>query len=325
MALAKTKLEALEKFTKTKMLTQLRSDIEAARVQLDGEKASHAEELSKLKDIEEQIAKCKVVAPMPGQVVYANVQSSRSSNEFVCEQGAAVRERQVIIRLPDPTKMQIKAKINENRINLVEVGMKVDIRIDAFGDVELGGEVTKVNKYAEPGNWWNSSSKEYVCLIQIENPPPEIRSGLTAEVQIHVQNRQGVLQVPVQAIYERSGETFCLVKHGGAYKTKRIVFASTNDKTVAIDEAASDSFEVGEQVVMDPRAHSGKFDFTGFPELKKAKKSRNDKSRNDKAPFSKGRQVSKADNSEKKTAALAKAADDKASGTKSQATSGDGE
>ena len=208
-----------------------------------------------------------MVAPQDGQVVYANVQSSRSSAEFVVEKGAAVRERQVIFRLPAPGKMQIEAKISENRINLVKEGMPVEIAIDAFGDMKLQGEVSKVNKYAEPGNWWSSNTKEYICLIQIADPPAAIRNGLTAEVRIHVDDRNDALQVPVQCVLEHRGKTFCLFRQGKKYQTKRVVFASTNDKTVAIDEQASDSIKVGEEVVMNPREHFEKFDFSGFPDL----------------------------------------------------------
>src|SRR5210317_1173632 len=98
--------------------------------------------------------------------------------------------------------------------------MQVKIRIDAFGDQVLDGEVTKVNKYAEPGNFWSSAAKQYATLIQISEPPPQIRVGLTAEVQIQVEKRSDVLQVPVQAIYERGGRTFCLVKQDGGWDTR---------------------------------------------------------------------------------------------------------
>ncbi|MAV36127.1 MAG: efflux transporter periplasmic adaptor subunit [Planctomycetaceae bacterium] len=267
LELGNKKLQVLRDFTKAKMLTQLRTDIEAYEVQYKNEQLSYDEEEQKLQEIEGQIAACQVVAPQDGQVVYANVQSSRSGAEFVVEEGAAVRERQVILRLPDPEKMQIEAKISENRINLVKTGMTVEIGIDAFGDLQLTGEVTKVNKYAEPGNWWSSNTKEYVCLIQIANPPSQIRSGLTAEVRIHVDDRSDALQVPVQSVLEHLGKTFCLFSKSNKYQTKRIVFASTNDKTVAIDESASDNIQVGEEVVMNPRDHMEKFDFSGFPDL----------------------------------------------------------
>ena len=268
LQLGNKKLEVLRKFTKAKMLTQLETDIEAYDVQYNNEKLSFEEEEQKLKEIRDQIAVCKVVAPQDGQVVYANVQSSRSSAEFVVEKGAAVRERQVIFRLPAPGKMQIEAKISENRINLVDTGDPVDIAIDAFGDMKLQGKVSKVNKYAEPGNWWSSNTKEYVCLIQITDPPKEIRNGLTAEVRIRVQDIPDALQVPVQCVLEHHGQTFCLFRQGKKYQTKRVVFASTNDKTIAINEEESDKgIKVGDEVVMNPREHFEKFDFSGFPDL----------------------------------------------------------
>jgi len=264
--LAKQKLSVLEEFTKRKMLTQLESDIKAADVKFRNEKDSHQEEVKNLEEIQDQVAKCKAVAPAAGQVVYANVQSSRSGSEFVVEPGIPVSERQVIIRLPDPQSMQIKAKISESRITLVHEGMPVTIRIDAFGDKTVPGEVTKVNKYAEPGNFWNASSKEYVTLIKILTPPPELRVGLTAEVQIHVEHREDALQIPVQAIYERLGKTFCLVQNGKNWDTREVVISSTNDKVAAIDEQASQAFSVGDQVVLNPRKHIAKFDQSRFPE-----------------------------------------------------------
>lgn len=264
--LARQKLVVLGEFTKPKMVTQLDSDIAAAEVKWKNEQDSHQEELNNLKEIEDQLLKCKVVAPQPGQVVYANVTSSRSGSEFVVEPGVAVRERQVIIRLPDPEQMQIRAKINESRINLVREGLPVTIRIDAFGDKTTEGEVTKVNKYAEPGNFWSSSAKEYVTLIKIKNPPPEIRVGLTAEVSIHIEHSPSALQMPVTAVYEQGGKTFCLVQNGDQWDTREIVISSTNSKEMAaINVAESDPIKAGEKVVMNPRKHLDKFDKSRFP------------------------------------------------------------
>jgi hypothetical protein len=221
--------------------------------------------LNKLKDIEEQIGLCYVTAPQDGQVVYANVMSSRSSSEFVVEAGASVRERQEIIRLPDPKNMQVKATINESRVNLIKEGMRSTIRIDALGDELFDGVVTKVNKYAEPGNWWSSTAKEYATEIKILNPPPQIRAGLTAEVRICVEKSDQVLQIPVQAILEHEGQTFCLVKQGDSYQTHRVEIASSNDQVVALDESVADVPQPNEEIVLNPRQYRDWFDFSAFP------------------------------------------------------------
>ena len=67
LALAQRKRVALEQFTRAKMLTKLDSDIQSGEVKYRNEQASYQEELHKLRDIEEQISKCRVVAPRRGR------------------------------------------------------------------------------------------------------------------------------------------------------------------------------------------------------------------------------------------------------------------
>src|SRR5690606_6021997 len=74
---AQTKLEVLRKYTKEKMLKQFDSDIATAQAKLNADQSVHQIELDKLKDIDDQIAKCTIKAPMAGQVVYANKYSGR--------------------------------------------------------------------------------------------------------------------------------------------------------------------------------------------------------------------------------------------------------
>ena len=264
LELAQQKLHVLDTYTKEKMLTQLKSDIETAKIKWENEQASYDEELKTLAEFEEQIKACTVTAPQDGQVVYANVMSRRGGGEFVVEPGATVRERQTIIRLPNPTKMQVSANVSESQINLVRENMPCSIRIDAIGDETFEGVVTKVNKYAEPGSWWSSSTKEYKTTIQIIDPPARIRPGLTAEVRIQIENESDALQLPVQAIVEHRGRTFCLSKSGNQYQTHPITISSTNDKVVAIDDQAADLPAVGSNIVLHPRSHMELFDFESF-------------------------------------------------------------
>ncbi len=101
--------------------------------------------------------------------------------------------------------MQVRAKVNESRITLIREGMPVKIKV---GQQELIGRVSKVNKYAEAGGWMSSSVKEYATLVEILDPPPTIRTGMTAEVRIFVEQIDNALQVPVHAIYETKGASF---------------------------------------------------------------------------------------------------------------------
>jgi len=251
---AKTKLEVLRKYTKEKTLKQFDSDITSAKAKWESEQESNKLELSKLEEVKQQIAACTIVSPEDGQVVYANLYSHRGgSAEFVLEAGATVRENQVLIRLPDPTKMQIKATVNESRISLIKPGMPVEIAVDAARGRKLTGFVVKVNQYAEPGGWSSGNIQEYAAFIEIHDPPPEIRTGMNAEVRIFVERLTDALQVPVQALCETKGHYFCLVKVGDKFETREVEVGSSNDTFMTIKA----NLQENEVVVLNPR---------GFPD-----------------------------------------------------------
>lgn len=248
---AKTKLNVLRNFTRAKMLSQLEADIKTAEANLRSQESTHALDLEKLELVQAQIVKCEIRAPADGQVVYANSNERRGGTEVVIEEGAMVRERQVIIRLPDPKKMQVKARINESRIDRVREGMQTTVRLDAFPEVEMQGTVTKVDAYPLAGSWFMSNVKEYGTYINIHDPPPGMRPGMTAEVRIKVEQLADELQVPVQAIVEHGAEHYCLLPNASGLEVRKITIGSTNEKFVVI----KDGLKPKELVVVNPRTY----------------------------------------------------------------------
>ncbi len=249
---AQTKLDVLRKYTRAKMLKQFDSDIATAQARWDSEKQSHELEMEKLEEIKEQIANCTILAPEAGQVVYANTFSGfGGGSEFVVEEGALVRENQVLIRLPDPTKMQVKANVNESRISMIRAGMPVSIEFDALRGRKFRGRVTRVNQYAEPTSWRSGNIREYATFIEIFDPPEDVRSGMSAEVRILAERHSDVLQLPVQALYETRGRFFCLLKDGDRWETREIQVGSSNDSYMIVEAG----LEEGDRVVLNPRAY----------------------------------------------------------------------
>ena len=250
---ADSKLRVLQNLTKQKMLVQFDSDIEAAEAALSAAQSELMEETTDLADINEQIGKCIMHAPSDGVVVHANRYSSRGGNaEFVVEAGATVRERQEIIRLPDPSLMQVKCKVNESRITLIREGMAARIEIDAIPGMKLTGRVIKVNRYAEPGSYFSSSIKEYATIIEIINPPENIRTGMTAEVQIFVEQLDDALQIPIEGLYEHGTDMFTLVMKGPEqFETAKVDIQATNDTMASIGNGLKDK----DVVVLNLRDH----------------------------------------------------------------------
>jgi len=259
---AQNRLRVLQNLTRQKMLVQFDSAIDAAQAQLDAATAALDEEEGDLRFFEKQISLCNINAPADGVAIHANSYSSRGgSAEFVVEPGAIIRERQTILRLPDPKKMQVRATVNESRITLIRPGMPAKIRIDAVSGTELLGRVGKVNRYAEPGSWMSSSIKEYAATVEIINPPESIRTGMTAEVQIFVEQIPEATQIPIQAVYEHGGKTYSLVRRSPTdFETREVVLGATNEKLATIGRG----IEAGESVVLNLRQNLSLLD---LPEI----------------------------------------------------------
>ena len=233
---AQTELSVLRKYTRQKTIMQLEADVKTADAKLRAEQDSLKLDQEQLALIESQIEKCLIRAPEAGQVVYANVTGGRGRKEVIIEEGALVREGQVIIRLPDSNRMQVKAKINEAKITRVAKGMSVTVKLDAFPDLELDGTVKTVGDYPAPTSWFAPNVKEYEALIDIAHPPADIRPGLTAQVTIHVEHLDEVIRVPVQAVFEYDQRFFCIFPEGEGYRAQQVEIGSNNDSFVVIRE-----------------------------------------------------------------------------------------
>jgi HlyD family secretion protein len=271
MSLKENELLTLREITQQKMLVGFDADIETAKASMIAEEKNYIEENKQLDEIKQQIENCLIYAPDAGQVVYSNQQSSRGGAEFIVEAGATVRERQSIIKLPDPEQMQVKAKVNEGRIAFIKKGQRVDIVVGALEGQTLQGVVSKVNKYPEATSWFNSEVKEFATYIKILDPPDAIRTGLTAEVEVLVNTMVDQMMIPVQTLHEDNEQAFCLIKktydpnnplHGKEFGGKhgdldaefsvevvQIEYTASNNKFLAI----ASGLEADDMVVMNPR------------------------------------------------------------------------
>ncbi len=247
---ATTKLEVLHRYTKTKTINRLMANVETAEARMRARENSHNLDEERLKNLEDQLAKCMIYAPTSGQVVYANL----PTGDPLIAEGKPVRERQIIIRLPDPKRMQVTARINESRIDKVRVGMQSRIRLDAFPNTVLTGTVRAVSEYPLPALSPYSTIKEYGADVTIDEAPPGARSGMTAQVSIEVERQESALQVPVQSVLERGKRFYCIIENAGELMAREVQVGSANEQSVII----SGGLEAGEQVILAPQSYEGK-------------------------------------------------------------------
>ncbi len=263
---AEMEQELYIKYTFPKEAEKLFFDYESAlmglvRMRKEGE-AKMAQENAQLKaaerkyklaqdefaNLETQIEKCTIRAERPGLVVYGSSTDSnpfrRSSEEPIAE-GTTVRERQRIITIPDTTYMGVKVNIHESAVKRVQVGQSVSISIDAFPEQLLQGKVAKVAVLADSANsFMNPDLKVYPTVIHIDGTYDWLRPGMSAEVEVLIDELNDVLFIPIQAVtYEGDIQVCYVLKNGNPVK-RTVKLGSFTEEFIEITDGLSEGEEV---------------------------------------------------------------------------------
>ena len=125
-----------------------------------------------------------------------------------------------LMTIADMSTVNVEVKVDETSIDKVAVGQKAKIKVDAFGDKEIVGEVTQktplaVGKSQTSGGLSTNinvqEAKEFRVVIELKDLPDEIKNGLrpgmsaTAEITTKIVN--DVLAVPLQAVIEKKPDS----------------------------------------------------------------------------------------------------------------------
>jgi HlyD family secretion protein len=281
LSVADEKLRVLKDFTHERQLAEKESNAqeyerELARVKLKAEAAltqyeadfraktlTHQVEKEQFEKVKRQLQVCIIKAPRDGLVVYANTRTGGrgGSNEPLIFEGAKVKERQAIINLPDVSNMQVNARIHESKIDMVREGLPATIRVDALPGEVFRGTVNVVSLVPMSGNWPNFNLKEYITYIKITDESSKVSSlkpGLTAEVEILIDQIASTLQAPITAFVERGGRHFAWTLVDNKPVRREVKTGKSNELSTQIIEDESlygkdQGLKEGDTVVLNPR------------------------------------------------------------------------
>lgn len=124
-----------------------------------------------------------------------------------------------LLTIADMSTINVEVKVDETSIDKVEVGQKAKIKVDAFGDKEIIGEVKQktplaVGKSATSGGLSTNinvqEAKEFRVVIELKDLPNDVRDGLrpgmSATAEITTKTVDNVIAVPLQAVIEKKPE-----------------------------------------------------------------------------------------------------------------------
>lgn len=129
-----------------------------------------------------------------------------------------------IMTIADMSIITAEVKVDETDIINVALGQVADITIDAIPDKTFKGHVIEIGNTAilrstglaaSQSAISSQEAKDFKVVIALDNPPEEIRPGLSCTSKITTATRKNVLTIPLQALTVRRRGDLEPQKSGG--------------------------------------------------------------------------------------------------------------
>ena len=145
-----------------------------------------------------------VTSPMDGVVIRRPVELGDTVMSGVSSFNAGT----VLMTVADVDTMIIKAGINEVDIGKVRLNQPVKLSLDAYPKVKFAGKIQRI----APAARLEEKVKVFDVEIAIDRQGAELRTGMTANIDIVGEKRAKVLTVPVEAIFKKDETEVVYVK-----------------------------------------------------------------------------------------------------------------
>jgi len=183
---------------------------------LDAAQGQGEEKLKYWQEVYKAIA---LIAPIDGEVIVATIQP-----------GQTVNTSTAALVLSD--KLIVRAEVDETDIGKIKVGQKAIISLDAYQDAKIKAQVDHI--------YYESSTVNNVTIYKVDILPEEVpgffRSGMNANVDFVVEEKQNALLIPEEAVLSDNGDSYVWTRSadGKELVMSPVTLGLTQDKNVEI-------------------------------------------------------------------------------------------
>lgn len=201
--------------------------------------------------LQRNIAACTIRAPKDGQLVHVNDRRGRTHRVLI-EEGAEVHFRQELFKFPELGQMKIDVRVHESHASFLKPGLPARIKVDALGGQLIPGTVNSISSVPLAGRRPNYHLREYLVVVHLDPQATAgftLKPGMSGNVEIIVDHRDAVLQVPSYSVIPLAGRHVAFVATEKGIKRRFVEIGAASETGIEI----LDGLEEGETIVRSPR------------------------------------------------------------------------
>jgi HlyD family secretion protein len=185
-------------------LEQSKARVAQAQAQLEAAKGHISQNRASLRRADDALSKTTYLAPYDG--VITNLPVREGETVVVGIQNSL---GSTLMTVADMSVITAEVQVDETDIISVKLGQPAEVSIDAIPKKKFKGVVTQIGDNAILRSTGVSTSqttgssqeaKDFKVVITLENPPSDLRPGLSATAKITTATRQNAITIPIQAL-----------------------------------------------------------------------------------------------------------------------------
>jgi len=189
-------------------------NISVARAELARAKAQVAQTRAALERAQEDLRNSTITSPIDGLVLSRDVQVGDAVSSILVLGSQAT----LVMSLGDVSDVYVLGKVDEADIGKVYRGQPARIVVESFKDKKYEGKVTKISPLGKE----KDNVTTFEVRVSIHNPSGELKANMSANAEIILEEKKGVLLIPEAAvIYDKDRNTSIEVPDARADKGRR--------------------------------------------------------------------------------------------------------
>jgi HlyD family secretion protein len=189
---------------------------------------------------ERALTKMTLLAPLAGMVSLVSIWHPQGESPF--KPGDRAWPGAPIAELPDVSTLQISARVEETERGRLASQQKVAVHMDAIADREFGGKIAQISTIATSdfsGGW--PFPRNFDLGIALDQTDARLKPGMSAQLTVIVNKIPNALTIPVQASFQKSGETVAYVWAGSRFRERVIeVGRRSGDRILVVNGLSED-------------------------------------------------------------------------------------
>lgn len=173
-----------------------------------------------------------VHSPMDGVVVLNDVWLNGRLGK--AQQGTQVRPGVPFMRVVDPSRMDVRARINQQDLPYLSVGQHAVVRLDAYPGLSFSGTLEQIAPLGHPGQF-SQSVRTFAGIFSIQGSNPKLMPDLTAAVDVQLDSVKNALVVPIESVATGKSGPYVWMRSGSRFVERAVRIGPENDLRVVIE------------------------------------------------------------------------------------------